>query len=51
MKEHIDSLSKVQIVKSLPRIKLINLSEKILEEKFNDGESIVKEGEEGISFI
>ena len=50
MKEHIDSLSKVQIVKSLPRIKLFNLSEKILEEKFNDGESIVKEGEEGNKF-
>jgi hypothetical protein len=47
----IDSLSKVQIFKNLPRIKLFNLSEKILEEKFNDGESIVKEGEEGISFI
>ena len=46
----IDSLSKVQIVKNLPRIKLINLSEKILEEKFNDGESIVKEGEEGNKF-
>ena len=46
----IDSLSKVQIFKNLPRIKLINLSEKILEEKFNDGESIVKEGEEGNKF-
>ena len=31
----IDSLSKVQIFKNLPRIKLFNLSEKILEEKFN----------------
>ena len=46
----IDSLSKVQIFKNLPRIKLFNLSEKILEEKFNDGESIVKEGEDGDKF-
>ena len=46
----IDSLSKVQIFKNLPRIKLFNLSKKILEEKFNDGDNIVKEGEDGNKF-
>ena len=46
----IDSLSKVQIFKNLPRIKLFNLSKKILEEKFNDGDHIVKEGEDGNKF-
>ena len=46
----IDSLSKVQIFKNIPRIKLFNLSKKILEEKFNDGDNIVKEGEDGNKF-
>jgi CRP-like cAMP-binding protein len=46
----INCLSKVQIFKNLPRKKLVELSEKIIEENFEDGKSIVKEGENGNKF-